>query len=199
MESVIEATRIHDLLGALLSYPERGYHAVAEECRAALAEAHPTVAPRLETFAAATAPMSIEELQELFTRTFDLSPVCSLEIGWHLFGENYDRGALLVKMRQELRRYGISESVELPDHLSHCLALLGRMEPGRAQDFARSCVLPALEKMAAAFHGKAEGKGTIPAAALTPAETPYAAVIDAAWMVLNALYAEPATREACHD
>ncbi len=199
MEAVIEATKIHDQLAALVTYPEGEYHKRVEECREALAEAHPAVVPLMASFAEAIAPMSIDELEELFTRTFDLNPVCSLEIGWHLFGENYDRGALMVKMRQELRRYGIGESVELPDHLTHCLTLLGRMEPDRAQDFAHSCVLPAVEKMVNAFAGKAEGKETISAEALAPAATPYANVIQAIWKVLGTLYAEPVTQGVCHD
>jgi nitrate reductase delta subunit len=199
MESVIEATKLHELLASLVSYPEAGCHARVAECRAALSELQPEAVPLMTKFAQAIAPMSLEDVQELFTRTFDLNPVCSLEIGWHLFGENYDRGALMVKMRQELRRYGIAESEELPDHLHHCLKLLGRMEPERAQEFAGACVLPAMEKMLAAFQGKAQGKETISAAALAPATTPYAGVIEAIWLVLNSLYAGPAPKGACHD
>jgi nitrate reductase delta subunit len=199
MEAVIEATKLHELLAELVKYPEAGYHEHVEECRRALAEAHPAVAPLLDTFAQAIAPLSVEDLQELFTRTFDLNPVCSLEIGWHLFGENYDRGALLVKMRQELRRYGLAESAELPDHFTHALLLLGHMEPERAQEFAVACVLPALEKMLAAFAGKAEGKESISAAALAPATTPYLNVMQAICRVLNGLYAERISEGAFHD
>jgi nitrate reductase delta subunit len=199
MEAVIEATRVQELLAELVKYPEAGYHEHVTECRRALAEAHPAVAPLLDDFARAIAPLSTEDLQELFTRTFDLNPVCSLEIGWHLFGENYDRGALLVKMRQELRRYGLAESAELPDHLTHALVLLGRMEPERAQEFATACVLPALEKMLAAFAGKAEGKDSISAEALTPNRTPYLNVMQAIERVLHSLYAGPYGTGASHD
>lgn len=199
MEAVMEATKIHELLAALVTYPETGYHQRVEECRRALTEAHPAVAPLLDDFAQAIAPLPVEDLQELFTRTFDLNPVCSLEIGWHLFGENYDRGALLVKMRQELRRYSLAESAELPDHLTHVLILLGHMEPERAQDFALACVLPALEKMLAAFAGKAEGKESISAEALTPPVTPYVNVMQAIGRVLNSLYAEPVATGVFHD
>ena len=199
MEAVIEAARVQELLAELVTYPQAGYHEHVAECRSALAEAHPAVAPLLNDFAQATAPLSIEDLQELFTRTFDLNPVCSLEIGWHLFGENYDRGALLVKMRQELRRYGVAESAELPDHLTHVLTLLGHMEPERAQEFATTCVLPAVEKMFAAFGGKAEGKESISPEALTPNRTPYLNVMQAIDAVLRSLYAEPAVTGASHD
>ena len=64
------------------------------------------------------------ELEELYTRTFDINPVCSLEVGWHLFGEDYNRGAFLVRMRGLLREHGIEEGAELPDHLESVLRVL---------------------------------------------------------------------------
>jgi nitrate reductase delta subunit len=97
---------------------------------------------------------TLESLQELYTRTFDLNPVCSLEIGWHLFGEEYERGAFLVKMRQELRAHAIPESTELPDHLTHVLRLMSNLEPDEAAALASRFVLPAIEKMLAGLEGK---------------------------------------------
>jgi nitrate reductase delta subunit len=114
----------------------------------------PAAAGLLARFAGRVHELSTEALQELFTQTFDLNPVCSLELGWHLFGETYDRGTMLVKMREQLRAYGIQETEELPDHLTHALALLARMPRDAAEDFTAACVLPALEKMLAALKGK---------------------------------------------
>ena len=85
--------------------------------------------------------------QELYVQTFEFSPACTLEIGWHLFGENYERGEFLVRMREELRRHGIAESTELPDHLTHLLPLIGRMKYGDAAELAGQFVLPALAKI----------------------------------------------------
>lgn len=141
----------YDALAAVLTYPEADYgqriedgiRVAPEECR-----------PQLEQFAIQLHGLATDELQELFTRTLDLNPVCSLELGWHLFGENYDRGLLLVRMREELRRHELQESTELPDHLTHVLRLVGRMEHDSAADFVAACVLPALEKMLQAMHGK---------------------------------------------
>ncbi len=113
------------------------------------------------TFAAAVRGESVEALQELYTRTFDLNPVCSLEIGWHLFGEEYERGAFLVKMRQALRQYGVHESTELPDHLTHALRLAARMEPEETRAFLSRFLMPALEKMLAGFEGKENPYGSV--------------------------------------
>jgi len=78
-----------------------------------------------------------------------MNPVSTLEIGWHLFGEQYERGEFLVNMRGRLREAGIPEIGELPDHLLHVLPLLDRLDPQDARAFADTFVLPALEKIAA--------------------------------------------------
>ena len=87
------------------------------------------------------------ERQELYVQTFEFNPACTLEIGWHLFGENYERGEFLVRMREELRRHGIAESTELPDHLTYMLPLLARMDHREGAELAGQYVLPALGKI----------------------------------------------------
>lgn len=144
-------TAFYIALANVLSYPGEDYRACIA---AALLAAPPERQPALDQFGRALEGKTILELQERFTLTFDLNPVCSLELGWHLFGENYDRGLLLVKMRALLRQHGIAETGELPDHLSHALRLLARMEEGAGRDFAVAIVLPALGKMLDAFRDK---------------------------------------------
>jgi len=150
-----------ELLAALLRYPGEGYENAGERCMEALAGSDPDAALLLSTFLGQTRGCSVEELQALYTSTFDLDPVCSLEVGWHLFGENYERGAFLVKMRGELRRLGIAESTELPDHITHALAALGRMEPEEGSEFATACLFPALDKMCAGLQGKSNPFETV--------------------------------------
>jgi len=87
------------------------------------------------------------DLEELYTRTFDVNPVSSLETGWHLFGEDYNRGAFLVRMRGLLRECGIEEGAELPDHLESVLRLLDVLDEERAGELVRQFVLPAVRKM----------------------------------------------------
>jgi nitrate reductase delta subunit len=91
------------------------------------------------------------DLEERFTRTFDINPACTLEVGWQLFGEDYRRGAFLVAMRQTMRKAGVEETGELPDHLTHVLRVLGRLDDDERPTFATSFVTPALERMAARF------------------------------------------------
>ena len=132
-----------EAIAALLTYPRSDYPEAAKHAAACAGSA----APALVAFATEILCKSSSGLQELYTNTFDLQPACSLDLGWHLFGEDYRRGLFLARMRRELRAYGIGESCELPDHLHHALLLLARMEPAQAEEFAAAVVMPALERM----------------------------------------------------
>ena len=90
-------------------------------------------------------------MQEIYVQVFEFNPACTLEIGWHLFGENYERGEFLVRMREQLRRHGIAESTDLPDHLTLLLPLIAAMGYDEAAQLAGEFVLPALEKIRAAL------------------------------------------------
>lgn len=143
-----------DELSDLLSYPGEGYAGRARNCLPLLQGSYQEAADRLALFSEGIEGLNTRQLQERFTSTFDLNPVSALEIGWHLFGENYERGAFMVRMRGELKRLKVEESTELPDHLSHVLRAIGRMDACQAARFIRSGVLPALNKMLQAFKGK---------------------------------------------
>jgi len=142
---------IYNALVALLTYPESDY---PQRIEASVEVAPGDCREQLKQFAVQMRGLRTDQLQELFTQTFDLNPMCSLELGWHLFGENYERGLLLVRVREELRRHGLAESTELPDHLTHVLRLVARMEHGTAADFVAACVLPSVEKMLQAVRDK---------------------------------------------
>ncbi|OFW38271.1 MAG: nitrate reductase molybdenum cofactor assembly chaperone [Acidobacteria bacterium RIFCSPLOWO2_12_FULL_67_14] len=142
-----------EALAGLVTYPQADYAARLAACRGVLAAADGTDGS-LAAFASRVEGLTLEELQERFTGTFDLNPACTLDVGWHLFGEQYERGAFLVDMREMLRAHGIAESVELPDHLPHLLTLLGRQDPARAADLATRAIAPALDRILAALEGQ---------------------------------------------
>jgi len=145
---------ILEKFGRLLSYPGDDYLQEVNACRNAASEIDPEAGRCLGEFSARVCGLTVEGTQELYVQTFDLNPVCALEVGWQLYGDNYDRGNFLVKMRQELERHGVPENRELPDHISNVLPLLAHMDPSEAIGFAAASVVPALKKMLAAFEGK---------------------------------------------
>jgi nitrate reductase assembly molybdenum cofactor insertion protein NarJ len=66
-------------------------------------------------------------MEELYTRTFDLNPVATLEVGWHLWGEQYERGRFLADLRELQAHLGIDCGCELPDHLTVLLPTIAAM------------------------------------------------------------------------
>lgn len=150
----MNVSETYELLAQLLAYPSDETVPVLNRCRSVLRGEAPEAADWLDRFGRHIESLATEDLQELYTRTFDLNPVCSLEVGWQLFGENYSRGEFLVAMRQTLRRLNVPESTELPDHLTHVLTALGRMPAQEADRFASSYLLPALARMLQGLSGK---------------------------------------------
>lgn len=140
-------------LGELLSYPSETYLQAAELLYVVLQSDLPEAAQSISQFGEFIESRELHELEENFARTFDINPACALEIGWHLFGEEYARGSLLVRLRGEMRTHGVEESAELPDHISHVLSLLAVMDDGAARRLARACVMPAVLKMHKALDG----------------------------------------------
>ncbi|MEE9555211.1 MAG: molecular chaperone TorD family protein [candidate division Zixibacteria bacterium] len=145
---------IYDMLAGLLTYPESDYHQKVIACSTELETLRPSANHHVRKFADYTEELPVYEIQELFTRTFDINPVCALEVGWQLYGENYERGNFMVKVRRKIREFGLTESGELPDHLAHILRILGRMERDEAHIFTSEFIMPALDKMIKGLEGK---------------------------------------------
>jgi nitrate reductase delta subunit len=136
-----------DGLGAAMAYPREGYRDRLVECRDLLARGEPEAAAAVAAFCEATAGLNDTELEELYTRTFDLNPVCTPEVGWHIYGEQYRRGRFLVQARELLKIVGIEERGELPDHLMSLLPAVARLQPQDAALFAGTYLVPAIDKM----------------------------------------------------
>ena len=149
-----------DAMAAVLAYPHFDYPERLSRLRAVLAaapgdpDARDRAGELLDRFMAATSGFGVAEYEELYTRTFDINPIASLEVGWHLFGETYERGAFMVAMREQLRHCGVEESAELPDHITHVLAAVGRMPADVAYRLVSPRIQMAVEKMLAGFEGK---------------------------------------------
>ena len=170
--------RVFDLFSRLLCYPDNHTPQAAELLFVVLQDELPAAASDLSQFGQFLETNDGRQLEEAFTGTFDVNPTCALEVGWHLFGEEYARGMFLVRMREELRRYGKVESQELPDHICHVLAVVAAMPDDKATSFVRACVQPAVAIMNEGLANKT---------------TPYRHVIDSLLKVLEAKWGTGAT------
>src|SRR5579859_4490273 len=143
METLIPSV---DRIASLLEYPDRTFLRRLADCR--------SDHTALEPFAARISGMSLATLQELYTRTFDLNAGCTLDMGWHLFGERPERGAFLADLRPRLAATGVDEGTELPDHLPIVLKLVARLPPN---DAARlyATLTPAVDQLLTALAANA--------------------------------------------
>lgn len=176
------ASQALTLLADALGYPGPSTPALVARCADAAAWAPPEVADDLRAYAAGVAGESLAGMQEQFIAAFDFDPKCTLDIGWHLYGENYDRGDFLVRLRGLLAAHGLDEGHELPDHLPQVLRLLERLPADAAAALAAESILPAVDKIL-------EGLG--------PQEGPYAHVLRGVRTVVSALAPRP-VEEARH-
>ena len=94
-----------DVIAELFEYPAAGYREHVESAAAFIARTDSASAEHVQAFADAVRGRSLSEMEELYIQTFDLNPDACLDIGWHLFGEDYARGEFLVKLRQETVSY----------------------------------------------------------------------------------------------
>jgi nitrate reductase molybdenum cofactor assembly chaperone NarJ/NarW len=139
---------ITEILADLLDYPDADWKWRCEECRAVLNVASQSFASHFALFSTATESRSLTDLQEVYTRTFDLSPVCALEVGYHLFGENYKRGVFLANLRETEAPFDLGQAQQLPDYLPVLLRLLTRLADEELRGaLIVDCLIPALGKM----------------------------------------------------
>lgn len=102
----------------------------------------------LANFRYAIEALTLSDLQELYTRTFDLNPVCALEVGYHLFGENYKRGEFLANLRETEACFELGQEHQLPDFLPVLLRLLTKLEDEElCGALIGDCLIPAIDKM----------------------------------------------------
>lgn len=147
--------RVLEHVAELLEYPTPGLMATVQAARRAAGSGMPALTAALDRFEAHVAGSSPSELEEVYTRTFDLQAPCCMDIGYQLFGENYARGMFLVRMRGEARAHGIDVGSELPDHLPVVLRLLAVLGPNEdPRGLVEEAILPATQKMVAAFGAK---------------------------------------------
>lgn len=93
-----------------------------------------------------------EKIEELYTGTFDLQPLCSPYIGYQIFGEEYRRGMFMAHLREHYRSNGFFAGSDLPDHLCVILRFLDGRKPGEVErELVTDCLIPALKKMVEGF------------------------------------------------
>ncbi|GAB6084613.1 hypothetical protein JCM30471_35270 [Desulfuromonas carbonis] len=148
----------------LFSYPEGTVRETAAACTERLRGLDSAAAAPMARFAAYLREQTPARLEELFTATFDLQPLCHPYVGYLLCGESQQRTLFLIRLQQLFWEQGFAPGGELPDHLATLLRFVGTVaDPECCRELIRDGLLPALEKLTEGLE----------------AEQPYAALIEA--------------------
>lgn len=149
----------YEHLAVLFDYPRHDYPRWVQSVYDVLAGRYVVAAAHIESFARALptegepfTQEGLDEVQEIFTRSFDVQSITTLSVGYVMFGDDYKRGEMLVNLNRELRDAGIEPGSELPDHLPNVLRLIARWEDRElAAEFVEAILHPALERMTEEF------------------------------------------------
>jgi len=147
-------------LAHLFEYPDAMFADRVRNVRARIAATHDIALEPLDRFIALLPENDLYVWQELFTRTFDVQAITTLDIGYVLFGDDYKRGELLSNLNREHIAHSIDCGVELADHLPNVLRLIAELPDEELLDeLIEEIVAPALAKMISEFEDKRiEGK-----------------------------------------
>ena len=153
--------RLHyRLIASLFEYPDAGYPERVALVKAFLDGEYPKAAVELGKFIEYLPADDVVAMQELFTRSFDVQAIATLDLGYVLFGDDYKRGELLANLNREHIDAKNDCGTELADHLPNILRLMSVLRDEELiEDLAYAIVGPALLEMIGEFDsGRLEKK-----------------------------------------
>lgn len=138
----------YDLLARLFAYPGASFLKDVQQVVTFLKERYSSAARDAEYFYERLPQNDPNSMQELFTRSFDVQAVTTLDVGYVLFGEDYKRGEILANLNREHASAHNDCGVELADHLPNLLRLIAKSgDAEMIHELAEEILAPALQKM----------------------------------------------------
>jgi len=143
----------YSLLAALFEYPDAGYPQRVQDLTEFLHGRYLKAAAELDRFVSLLPTQNLLTMQELFTRSFDVQAVTTLDVGYVLFGDDYKRGEMLANLNREHNEAGIDCGTELADYLPNLLRLLAVLkDEDLVSDLVNAVLAPALRQMVSEFN-----------------------------------------------
>jgi nitrate reductase assembly molybdenum cofactor insertion protein NarJ len=145
---------LYTQLAELLEYPKEDIVKKAGDCiksLAALNKYPPEVITQLKTFLEDLENLPLDDIQGIYSYTFELSSDYTLELGSHLY-DGFKRSNQLASLKAMYREYGFPFEAlakgELPDNLYILLKFLGTLKNEELKkDLMESFVTIAVEKL----------------------------------------------------
>jgi nitrate reductase molybdenum cofactor assembly chaperone len=145
--------RLHyRVIASLFEYPDAGYPERVVQIRAFLDDDYPKAAEQIGKFLEFLPANDVVAMQELYTRSFDVQAIATLDLGYVLFGDDYKRGELLANLNREHVDAKNDCGTELADYLPNVLRLMSVLRDEELiEDLAYAIVGPALLEMIGEF------------------------------------------------
>src|SRR5512133_2688593 len=121
-------TRHYAFLAEMFRYPTYRLKTFSEKWSEIVEQYDPDLHSELDPFLKHIREKPLTFQQEYFVATFDVQPLCVLDTGYVLFGEDYSRGQFMANLAMEHRKAGNECGIELPDNLPNVLCLLSKMK-----------------------------------------------------------------------
>lgn len=146
---------IYKLFASVFTYPNEEVRSKIDELHNLLDKSYPDASEVMNDFFEFTKTVSKRKWEELFTRTFDVQAITTLDIGYVLFGDDYKRGELLVNLNKEHQEAGNDCGNELADNLANLLRLIPRMQNAEIRnELVEIIIIPALDKIISEFNAE---------------------------------------------
>lgn len=134
----------------IFEYPHPGYLDSLRTIAAESWNCSPNAAKLFEELYSILSRLSLKESKELYTRTFDLAPVCAPYLSVHLFGEsNLKRAQLMAGLTELYIIRNVETQHELPDHIGVLLRSLEKLLPSERAEILLHCFKGSLKSMQA--------------------------------------------------
>ena len=149
----MESRDHYRVIASLFEYPEADFPDKVARVKALLDADYASAAEKLDQFLTYLPVDDLLLMQELFTRSFDVQAIATLDLGYVLFGDDYKRGELLANLNREHIDAGNDCGTELADYLANILRLLSMLRDEElVSDLAYAVVAPALMEMVGEFN-----------------------------------------------
>ncbi len=142
----------YSLLANLFRYPEEDFMLQLNKSQNFLDEFYPEAGKELRTFSEHMTTCQPDNRQELFTKTFDVQPICYLDLGYVMFGEDYKRGAFLLSMKVEQQKIDNDCGTDLPDNICNVMDLMTISKDDEfLKDLVQHIFIPCVKMMIGEF------------------------------------------------
>lgn len=158
LKETTEQKTIYSAFADLLKYPHEELDGLVQECiNALLADSSYSqeVVEELEKFKQAVSELPLDDIQGIYSCTFEFSADGTLDLGHHLF-EGFKRSNNLVDIKVMYKTHGFPYDYiakgELPDNLPVVLQFMTMVEDENVKkEFRQGFLIKALEKLSKNF------------------------------------------------